>query len=223
MPAMVVGCLSPDFEYFFRLAPQGDFGHTWLGILAADLPLSLLVLFVYQSCFKAGLYAIAPGLFPFREEERKPKPVARGLGQWAIVVASILLGVATHIAWDAFTHKDLWLYAHVAFLRVVVPIPLWHAEMCDVLQVASSVAGVAVLLVLWGRWMEAERQPGVPAVRRLGVVFVFLALLAAILRAEVMVHLYGRLILTIIGVVTFLTALILLVGLTGAWQKWMSE
>jgi Domain of unknown function (DUF4184) len=220
---MVVGCLSPDFEYFLRLAPQGSFGHTWLGVLVADLPLSLLVLWLYQSYLRAGLYAVAPGLFPFREAERKAEPVARGLMQWVIVVASILLGAATHIVWDSFTHKHSWPYDHIAFLRVHVPLTIWRADICNVLQVASSVAGMVVLLVMWARWVGAARRPGVPTVRRLGVVLAALALLIAVLRAVTMAYLFGKLILTIIGVVTFLTTLLLFVGLVGARQRFIPQ
>jgi Domain of unknown function (DUF4184) len=223
LTAMVVGSLSPDFEYFLRLAPHGGFGHTWLGGLVADLPLSLLVLWLYQSYLKAGLYAVAPGLFPFRETERKAAPVARGLRQWAIVVASILLGAATHIVWDSFTHKDSWPYDHIAFLRAHVPLVFWRADMCNVLQVASSVAGMVVLVVMWARWVGAERRPGVPLVRRLGIVLAVIALLSAVLRAVAMTHLFGKLVLTIIGVVTFLATLLLLVGLAGAWRRWMQK
>jgi hypothetical protein len=223
MTAMVVGSLSPDFEYFLRLAPQGIFGHTWLGVLMADLPLSLLVLWLYQSYLKAGLYAVAPGLFPFREAERKARPVARGLMHWVIVVASILLGAATHIVWDSFTHKDSWPYEHIAFLRVHVPPSIWRADICNVLQVASSLAGMVVLLAMWARWVGTARRPGVPTVRGLGVVLAAMALLIAVLRAVAMANLFGKLVLTIIGVVTFLTMLLLLVGLAGAWQRWMPE
>jgi hypothetical protein len=219
---MVVGSLSPDFEYFFRLAPQGSFGHSWLGVLVADLPLSLLVLWLYQSCLKAGLYAAAPGLFPFREDERKARPVARGWMQWAIVAASVLLGAATHLVWDSFTHKHSWPYEHIALLRVHVSLIVWRADLCDVLQVASSVAGVCVLFVLWAGWIKAARRPGVPAVSRAGVVSAAAAILIAILRTAT-VHFSGKLTLTIIAVVTFLTVLLLLVGLMGAWQRWARE
>ncbi|WP_082661995.1 DUF4184 family protein [Terracidiphilus gabretensis] len=223
LPAMVVGCLSPDFEYFFQLAPQGSFGHTWLGVLVADLPVSLLVLWLYQSYLKAGLYAVGPGLFPFREEGRKAEPIARGAMQWVIVVVSILLGAATHIVWDAFTHKHLWPYDHIAFLRTHFSVFRWRVDMCNFLQTASSVAGMVVLLVMWTRWAGAARQPGMPTVRRLGAVLAAMALLIAVLRTVAMAYLFGKLVLTIIGVVTFLTTLLLLVGLTGAWRRWMPE
>jgi Domain of unknown function (DUF4184) len=223
LPALVVGSLSPDFEYFVRLAPQGTFGHTWLGVLVADLPFSLLVLWLYQNYLKAGLYAVAPGLFPFREAERKAGPVARGLMQWLIVVASILLGAATHLAWDSFTHKDSWPYEHIAFLQTHIPVFHWRVDMSTFLQVASSVAGMVVLLVLWARWAGSERRPGVPTVRRLGFVLPAVAVLIALLRAMAMAHLFGKLDFAIIAVVTFLTALLLLVGLAGAWRRWMPE
>ena len=221
---MVAGCLSPDFEYFLWLAPHGGFGHTWLGVVVADLPLSLLALWLYQSYLKAGVYAVAPGLFPFREEELKTKPVARGLWEWAVTVASILLGATTHIVWDSFTHERFWPYAHIAFLRARVPLPFGRVtSVCNVLQYVSSAAGMAVLLVLWARWVEAMGRPGVPAVRRLGVVLAAAAFLVAILRVGAVAHLFGRLTLTAIGVVTFLTMLVLFVGLIGAWQRWMPE
>ena len=223
MPAIVIGCLSPDFEYFFRLAPQGSFGHTWLGVLVADLPVSLLVLWLYQCYLKAGLYAVAPGLFPFREVERKAGPIARGLMQWVIIVASVLLGAVTHIVWDAFTHRHLWPYNHIAFLRTHIPVFHWRVDTCNFLQAASSVAGMLVLLVMWARWVEASRRPGMPTVRRLGVVLAAMALLIAVLRAVAMAYLFGKLVLTIIGVVTFLTTLLLLVGLVGARQRFIQE
>lgn len=220
---MVVGSLSPDFEYFVRLAPQGTFGHTWLGVLVADLPFSLLVLWLYQNYLKTGLYATAPGLFPFREAERKAGPVARGLMHWVIVVASILLGAATHIVWDSFTHKRSWPYEHIAFLQTHIPVFHWRVDMSTFLQVASSVAGMVVLLVLWARWVGTERRPGMPTVRRLGVVLAAIAVLIALLRAMALAHLFGKLDFTIIAIVTFLTALLVLVGLAGAWRRWMPE
>src|SRR5579875_1686228 len=46
MAALVVGCLSPDFEYFLRGEARGSFGHTLTGLIVLDLPLSLLVLWL---------------------------------------------------------------------------------------------------------------------------------------------------------------------------------
>jgi hypothetical protein len=66
-----------------------------------------------------------------------------------MVVFSLLVGIATHILWDAFTHPRYWLYNHWHFLHVKVLLPLfgfrpWYA----ILQYLSSVLGIVVIL-LW--------------------------------------------------------------------------
>jgi hypothetical protein len=221
---MVVGCLSPDFEYFFRLAPGGGYGHTWLGVLVMDLPLSLLVLWFYEGYGKVGLYTIAPGLFPFREEELEARPVARGLSQWMVVIVSILLGATTHIVWDSFTHNHFWPYTHIAFLRASLPTLFGHEfRMYGFLQFASSVVGMVVLFAMWVKWIGNMKEPGVPMVRRLGIVLLGVAVLAGILRTIAIRHTAGRLSITADGVVTFFTAILLLIGLVGLWRRRMPE
>src|SRR5262245_60819187 len=66
--AFVVGCLSPDFEYFLRLVPRGSFGHTLPGVFLLGLPLSLAVLWLFQRYVADALVAVAPRLFPLRQD-----------------------------------------------------------------------------------------------------------------------------------------------------------
>lgn len=224
LAAMVVGCLSPDFEYLFRLAPGGGYGHTWLGILILDLPLSLFALWLYQSYGKLGLHTIAPGLFPFREEELEARSVAHGLRQWIVLIVSILLGAVTHIVWDSFTHDHFWPYAHIAFLRESFQAPWGHQiRMYSFLQFVSSVVGTAVLLAMWARWRRDAGASGVPMVRRLGILFAGVAVLAGVLRDIAIRHKAGKLTMTADWVVTFFTAILLLIGLMGLWQRRIPE
>ena len=39
---LVIGTLSPDFEYLLRLAPTGRFAHSLLGLVVFCVPVSLL-------------------------------------------------------------------------------------------------------------------------------------------------------------------------------------
>lgn len=206
---MVVGSLSPDFEFFLRLAPGTDFGHSWLGSLVLDLPLSLIVLWLYQSYLRQGLYAVAPCLFPFREESLKEKPLFRGLKQLMLIVVSILLGTLTHILWDSFTHDNMWPYAHIAWLRIGVRLPLHrYMQIDDVLQYLSSAVGMVILFVLWARWIRASQRRVVPAFRELGVALIAIALFAALLRAEIGIRAWqGHITIISETVVTFITAL----------------
>ena len=221
LPAMVVGSLSPDFEFFLRLAPHTEFGHTWLGILALDLPLSLIILWLYQSYLRPGLYAVAPRLFPFREESLKERPAFRGLKQLMLIVVSILLGALTHILWDSFTHDNMWPYAHIAWLRIGVHLPLHrYMQIDDILQYLSSAAGMVILFVLWARWIRTAGRRAVPAFRELWIALVIVAIFAALLRAEVGIRAWqGHITITSECVVTFITVLWIQLVIAGMVYK----
>src|SRR6201994_3036071 len=60
LSAVIIGCFSPDFEYFVPFAHHGAFGHSWLGVLVLDLPLSLLVLWLFHRYAKEPLAACLP-------------------------------------------------------------------------------------------------------------------------------------------------------------------
>jgi Domain of unknown function (DUF4184) len=209
LPAMVVGSLSPDFEFFLRLAPHSGFGHTWAGALVLDLPLSLIALWLFQSYLRPGLYAVAPRLFPFREESLKEKPAFGGLKQLMLIAVSILLGAFTHILWDSFTHDNMWPYAHIAWLHIRVQLPFHRSmQIFDVLQYVSSAAGMVILFVLWARWIRTGGRRAIPAFRELWIALVVVALFGAVLRTEFGIRAWqGHSTITAEAVATFLTVL----------------
>lgn len=151
--AIVLGTMSPDFLYFLRLTPKGRFGHTLLGILALDLPLSLLLLWLWKRYLSASLWAILG-----RDHRRSPTADATNPARfWLLAVPAILLGAATHVLWDSFTHSGFWPYHHIAFLSTVVSVPVLGEEMgFELLQQISSVVG----LVIVGFWLREEYRLG---------------------------------------------------------------
>src|ERR1700728_4332904 len=48
MTALIVGSVTPDFEYFIRLREGSYYTHTWTGMLWLDLPVGLLLTFIYH-------------------------------------------------------------------------------------------------------------------------------------------------------------------------------
>ncbi|MFI5942298.1 DUF4184 family protein [Streptomyces uncialis] len=68
-------------------------------------------------------------------------------GGWLLL--SALIGVATHLLWDSFTHLDGYVVTRVAFLRESGP---GGTTVARLLQHLSTVAGLALLAVhLWRR------------------------------------------------------------------------
>lgn len=153
MSALVVGSFSPDFEYFLRFGPRGNFGHTFPGLFEFDLPVSLLVLWVYQA------YARDPILAWLPRGVRQRVPTCPTLSwKWNIremllVVISVVIGAATHILWDSLTHRSFWPYQHWHFLSHAVQLPvIGPVQYYKTFQYLSTVAGLIALLIWSWHW-----------------------------------------------------------------------
>jgi hypothetical protein len=154
--ALVIGCMVPDFEYFLRFTPGGGFGHTLPGIFLLDLPLALMTLWLFHSFAKAPLYAWLPWGVRRRIRLGPASPQFGSFARFALVVLSIFVGIATHILWDCFTHKRLWLYPHWQFLHRIAQVPLYGPlEYARVIEHLSSVFGGLVLLIWFWRWLRS--------------------------------------------------------------------
>src|SRR3954454_10119999 len=64
LPALVVGSMSPDFEYFVYLKPIRTIGHDLIGIPLLCVPSGLLVLLAFEFVMKGPLIQLLPG--PYR-------------------------------------------------------------------------------------------------------------------------------------------------------------
>jgi hypothetical protein len=196
--ALVVGTFAPDFEYFLQLMPRGGFGHTLRGVFVLDLPLALLVLWVFQGYLKVPLTQLLPDGFQRRVAPYLGEFRFFGWRRFAVIVASILLGIATHLLWDSFTHPTMWLYHHWLFLSRTVRLPLLGtAEYCKVFQHASTVFGIGVLVVWFTRWYRATepcsgaRRSPLATAQKARIIFIVavIALLGGLLRPIVFIGL----------------------------------
>lgn len=178
---IVVGTLAPDLEMYFRLAPRGTFGHTLLGCFVLDLPLSLLTLWLYETTVRPAIEDCVPGLFP---DGASPSLTPhRTFLDLMLLIAAVMLGIVTHIALDSFTHPGYWPYAHFAVLRATLHAPgLPSVKIYMLLQCVSSVVGMCLLSLLWGKWIR--QTPGWRLrVKTLGWWMLVFAFLIAIVRA----------------------------------------
>jgi len=153
--ALLVGSFAPDYEYFIRLGPTGRYGHTVLGALGLTLPVAVVVLWLFHAYVKVP----AARLLPQGVQQRLANEVGAfrfgGAGRFALIVCSILLGIATHLVWDAFTHPNTWFYRHWRPLRQAMRLPfLGPVPYYKLLQHGSTFVGLAILVawvVLWYR------------------------------------------------------------------------
>ena len=154
--ALVVGAMAPDFEYFLRMSPQGRYGHTLAGLFLFTLPVGLLTLWLFHAYVKAPFVELMPEWL-----ERRLSPCVRkfhfgGASRFALIVASLLLGICTHLIWDSFTHGSAWTTRHLHVLARPVALPhIGVVPFYKVLQHASTLAGLAILLVWLVAWYQA--------------------------------------------------------------------
>jgi len=189
---LLVGTFAPDFEYFLRFSPDDRFGHTLLGTFVLTLPLALLVLWLFHTFVKLPVARLLPDAIQRRLTNHLDEFSFRGVARFALIVGSILLGIATHLAWDSFTHPNAWLYRHWPILSQLFHVPIVGAiPFYKVFQHVSTIIGIGVLSI-WVvfRYRATEpscHAPSNPAspVRKMatGGCIVTVALVGAFIRA----------------------------------------
>jgi hypothetical protein len=229
--ALVIGCMAPDFDYFLHFAPGWGFGHTLAGVFLFDLPAAFIVLWLFHVYAKDPLYTWLPASVRRRIQLGTAALPVRNMGQFALVLMSILIGVATHILWDSFTHPNFWPYQHWQFLHRTVELPVYGTMgYLRVIQHGSTLFGAAVLLLWFCLWfrrtppIEPETASSSLKNPRAALwVISIVALIAAVLRGLVIPdlgspHDTGRQELLARAIITALDIFWLGVVMYGAWR-----
>jgi hypothetical protein len=134
--ALAIGSMAPDFWYFVPLLER-DESHSLAGLAWFCLPAGLLAYALFHRLLKQPLIALlSPRLGCF---------TAAGLPHvpWRAVMVSLMVGVLTHLAWDALTHS----YDEAA-------------QRHNWLQHASTALGT--LFLGWWSWRKLRVVPAAP-------------------------------------------------------------
>lgn len=160
--ALIVGSMTPDFAYFIPFDVTRGASHGVAALATFCLPAGFAIYLAFHLLLKRPLVALLPARFArlLAAGVERALPPRSG----AAVALSIVLGAATHILWDSFTHSNGQAVARLAFLRAT----LFHfrgaaVEPCHLLQQASTVAGLAIVGFAARRALR-EAVPGEVAV-----------------------------------------------------------
>jgi hypothetical protein len=144
--ALVIGACAPDLSYLYAVRRLGDFSHEVPGFILFCLPMGLAVLVWLEALILPALRLTLPEAGGvqwgrFARTEGLPRTALA----WTLVLGALVLGAATHLLWDGFTHRGMWpaeaLYPHVR-----VPLGGRELPLTRVLQHASSLVGSLVVL-----------------------------------------------------------------------------
>jgi hypothetical protein len=164
LSALVVGSMAPDFHYFFYFAPDAEASHSFPNTFLYSLPMGLALLWLFHRFMKRPIISLLPesqvqklvafaGPFPFT-------PVSRLL----LILGSLIAGTLTHLLWDSFTHEQGWMVLHFPALQMIVlNSSSFQRPFYNVLQHLSSILGMAVMAIWYGRWLRKTPARPLPA------------------------------------------------------------
>jgi hypothetical protein len=170
--ALVIGSVAPDFWYIIRIG-SSYFSHTFTGLFLFDVPVGLVLLWLFHALAKWPLLSILPQGWQRRLFSHAQGFTWGPFKHFGLILLSLVTGSGTHILWDSFTHDYGWMVEHLAFLSTpIAGIPLY-----SVLQNLGTLLGIGILTYWFIRWFpKAPQGDQLPAHFSIKVKAVFVAL-----------------------------------------------
>ena len=180
MAPLIIGAMVPDLPYYLpgRIGRYLPLTHALAHSLTIDLLLGyalLASLLLLQRPLTALLSSRARALClraltPFRRP-----------AEWAFAAPAIVFGVWTHLLWDSFTHRDGFMVRRVAALSAPLILGPYDGTLYHALQYLSSVIGLCLLALWYGRLTAPAPDTGAGASRSPAGPVLLLVLVAALL------------------------------------------
>ena len=148
LTGLVVGSLTPDFEYFLRVKMKSIHSHTFEGLFWFDLPVGLVLAFVFHNIVRNALFDNLPDVVKSRIM------VFKGFSwntyfkkNWLVVVVSILVGASSHIFWDSFTHYHGYFVQQILALSDSIALFNLQIPIYRALQHISTLVGAVIIAI----------------------------------------------------------------------------
>ncbi|MEK5038496.1 DUF4184 family protein [Sporosarcina sp. FSL K6-3457] len=143
--ALVLGSMAPDFEYFLKGRPMGEIGHTFAGFVWFNLPLVILIYFIYRIFVHETLFSHLPICL----QDSHPKSIdSNGIVKIVVFCYSALFGMVTHIVWDSFTHINGYMVLEFPeFFTFSANIYGFSIPLYKFLQHGSTLLGLTIILI----------------------------------------------------------------------------
>lgn len=203
MTALVLGSMSPDFEYFINFAVKRTVGHTYAGIFVMDIPLVILFAVMFHHIVKVPFIRHLPSplsewYYPYTLSNRRiPNPM-----EILAFLYSALIGITTHILWDGFTHANGLFVQKISLLNEAVTIGVYKLPIYKLLQHGSSLLGLYILIAYLFSIRSMTKNIGKISDRRkfkfwTTTLFITIILLIAAnmtYKFDGIIHLFGKLV-----------------------------
>jgi len=147
LTGLVIGSLTPDFEYFLRMKIQSNYSHSIGGLLWFDLPLGILLSFIFHNIVRDSLFDNLPKFLKSRLAKFKLFDWNNYFKRnWLVGTISVLIGAASHIFWDSFTHDHGYFVQIIPALTNTVDFFGRQIPILKILQHSSTLIGGLVIV-----------------------------------------------------------------------------
>ncbi|HEX4957768.1 MAG TPA: DUF4184 family protein [Lacibacter sp.] len=145
--ALIAGSMAPDFEFFFQMREVENIGHHWYGIILFDVPVALLLCYLFHNLLRNAFIAHVPDVL----QKRISFATHFNWNEYAAasktkVAISLLTGVASHLLWDGFTHHDGIFVELFPVLALKTNWQMVNVPVYYLLQLFFSVLGLAAVV-----------------------------------------------------------------------------
>jgi hypothetical protein len=199
MSALVIGSITPDFEYFIRMKLTGRYSHSIEGIFLLDLPVGIIIALVFHLLVKAPLIDNLPFYFKGRLKALRQSDFIQYISKdYFYFLGCLLIGIVSHLFWDSFTHANEYFVHRIDFLQR--PFSFLNFPAMPVhryLQHASTIIGFIVIGFVFHK-MPVQEQPKSTSYR-FWVFVILLAVTAFLIRWSLGFEYFGDVVATAIS------------------------
>ena len=201
LTGLVVGSLTPDFEYFLRMRIQSNYSHTISGLFWFDLPLGILLAFIFHNVVRDSLFDNLPTILKSRLTKFKQFDWNNYFkDHWLVATISILIGAASHIFWDSFTHDHGYFVQTIPALTNTVNFFGRQVPTLKILQHSSTLLGGLVIVFALLKLTPDKNVTGQLSIKYWGILTTLtLTIIAVRLLSGLDYKLFGHVIVTAIS------------------------
>ena len=150
--ALIMGSMAPDFEYFIRMRLKQVHGHTLEGMFYFDLPVTLICVCIFHALVRDTLIDHLPEFLRTKYQQfYRMNWFSYAQKRWYVILYSALIGIFSHLLWDAFTHAPGYFVQFIPFLQKDLLIFNVSIPSYDFMQLLSTLIGglIVIVVILW--------------------------------------------------------------------------
>ena len=219
LTGLIIGSIVPDFEYFLRMKIKSEYSHTIYGLFWFDLPVAILIAFVFHVLVRNSFFHNLPGVLKSRLTcFTSFNWIEHFKSNTLIIIISVLTGAMTHILWDSFTHNSGYFVQMFSALRSSIYLPGFEIPVSKLLQHLSTLLGGIAVIVSAIKMPVHKYSPGKPCIVYWASVIMITAVIIAIrFRDGIDFTQYGNLLATAMAAV--MLSLIITPAITSQTRK----